>query len=108
MTKPVCFSPGCVRGWKKCTACTYVNGYMLKCCSQPSCGSASEGKPAGQRRCSACDGTGYSSPTPMRHACTQPHNQPRSQPSSRPGSSGGLRPGSSGSGGARSRSRGRH
>ncbi|KAL2190328.1 hypothetical protein L209DRAFT_678959 [Thermothelomyces heterothallicus CBS 203.75] len=90
MKKPQCFSPGCVRGWKKCTSCTYVNGYMVKCCG--SCGSVSDGKPAGQKRCSACDGTGYSSQTPMKHACTQPHNQPASRPGSRPGSSAGSRP----------------
>ncbi len=73
MKKPECFSPGCNRGWKKCTSCTYARGVMLKCCGR--CGG--DGHPAGEKKCSECKGTGYTSQTPMKHACDRPHNQRR-------------------------------
>lgn len=73
MKKPQCFSAGCVGGWKKCTSCTYARGRMVKCCGH--CGSVDYGKPAGEKKCEDCNGTGYTSQKPMKHACTEPHNQ---------------------------------
>ncbi|KAK4245971.1 hypothetical protein C7999DRAFT_15892 [Corynascus novoguineensis] len=58
----------------KCTRCTYLpTGHMLKCCGF--CGG--DGKPAGQRKCTTCNGTGKG-PVAIRYACEEPHKRDRS------------------------------
>ncbi|KAL2171810.1 hypothetical protein VTG60DRAFT_1507 [Thermothelomyces hinnuleus] len=36
-TLVACTSQGCVRGYKKCNSCTYLDGYMVKCCGSSDC-----------------------------------------------------------------------
>ncbi|KAK4148466.1 hypothetical protein C8A00DRAFT_38963 [Chaetomidium leptoderma] len=83
--KPNCDNQDCRGGYVKCTQCTYTpGGYMLKCCGF--CGD--DGKPAGKRRCTKCNGTGKG-PVAVRHACEKTHQRQSSiTTGSRPSSAG--------------------
>ncbi|KAL2182154.1 hypothetical protein L209DRAFT_760486 [Thermothelomyces heterothallicus CBS 203.75] len=95
---PDCHNQDCRGGYVKCTRCIYgPGGYMLKCCGF--CGDNM--KPAGQRKCTTCNGTGKG-PVPIRHACDKPHKKNTPTPittGARPSSAGRGGPSAAGSGG---------
>ncbi|AEO61525.1 hypothetical protein MYCTH_2130688 [Thermothelomyces thermophilus ATCC 42464] len=65
-TLVACTSQGCVRGYKKCNSCTYLNGYMVKCCASSDCAGT------GKRECVSCSGTGTKI---VKIACSGKHRK---------------------------------
>ncbi|KAK4247010.1 hypothetical protein C7999DRAFT_14902, partial [Corynascus novoguineensis] len=69
--KPDYHNQDCRGGYVKCTWCTYLpTGHMLKWYGFY----GSDRKPAGQRKCTTCNGTGKG-PVAIRHAYEKQHKK---------------------------------